>query len=362
MIATLRRRDAARIHLRAALAATLTALAVLAIVGPPDAEAAKRSVPFMRGFTVAEWGPTAYDTLDTPKLLKKLKNRGVDTVTFVVVWMQRNGRSNQVRSGSRTVPRKELIAAIKRARKMGFRVILRPYVDRDDYGWRGGITPSSPSAWWRSYRTFILKYADLAQKYKARGFVIGSEMQSMSGQATRWVSLAKAVRKEFKGFVTYQANHDESIRWWGSLDAISLSAYYPVATSATYTVDDLVAGWHSLDYLGVRRDWYSEVNALAAQYKLPVFFGEIGYRTIAESPMRPWDIELEGAESPESQMMAYEAAFRVWYQEPIFRGFMWWYLNPRKRLLDGKPGADHRPTTATLRTVGSWYKTQARRR
>lgn len=346
--------------------AAIASVGTIALIPGPSAQANLRSaerskVPFQRAVTVGEWGPTAFKPAPTRRLFDRLARRHVDTVTLFVVWMQDGGDSTRVQPGEKTARTKNVVKAMRAARSVGIKVVLRPYIDRVDNGWRGEIHPRSLEAWFSSYSHFVLDWARIAGREHALGFVIGSEMASVSGEAGRWRELAGRVRQRFKGFVTYQANWDEAekVTWWDAIDAISVSAYYPLTVDLDYTTADIVRGWRAYPRAGGTVNWFERIEALARRFRRPVLFGEIGYRTVAGTAMRPWVAEPIGGASTAAQVRAYEAALRVWYRVPWFRGFHWWYLAPQRKLLAGLPGADHRPARATLDLLGRWY---ARRR
>jgi hypothetical protein len=335
-------------------------LILLVVFGfPPITNAATR-VPFQRGFTVGEWGETAYKPRPTKQLLHRLATRyHVDTVTFFVVWMQKDSYSNDIHPGYRTARTRNVVEAMRAARSTGLRVVLRPYIDLDDGGWRGQIQPRAPDRWFASYRQFLQTFARLAQREHAAGFVVGSEMPSISRWTGRWRATVARVRRRFKGFVTYQANWNEAdkVTWWDALDAISISAYYPLSLESDPTVEDLAAGWRSYtNPYGKTINWYEQVNRLRLQYQKPVVFGEIGYRAVQGTATKPWETGPLGAASSEAQARAYEAAFRVWYHVPWFRGFDWWYASPQNNLVSGLAGADHRPAQQALGVLRHWYR------
>jgi hypothetical protein len=341
------------------MAAGLTAMLLLsaATLAIAPSASASTSVPFQRAITVGEWGRTAFEPAATRRLFHRLERRHVDTVTLFVVWMQDGADSTSVKPGEKTARTKSVVRAIRAARSVGIKVVLRPYIDRLDNGWRGEIHPRSLEAWFSSYSRFVLDWARIAQREHALGFVIGSEMASLSGEAGLWSELARRVRQRFRGFITYQANWDEAekVTWWDAVDAISISAYYPLTTKLDDTTEDLVRGWR----VGGKASWFERIAALARRVRRPVLFGEIGYRTVSGTAMRPWDAGPIGRRSTLAQVRAYEAALRVWYRVPWFRGFQWWYLAPQRKLVAGLPGADHQPARATLELLGRWY---ARRR
>lgn len=341
--------------------ALLLCCAVTAGAGAQVAEAAlPRPVPFQRGINVADWGPDAYRGDRLRRTLKRLKTRyHIDSVSFSVQWVQSSLTSNRMRPSYGTAPDANLERAIRIARSLKLKVVLRPYLDPLSGGWRGQLEPDSITRWFANYRKFILTYARLAREAGARGYVIGTELTSLAGYETQWRALVAAVRRQFKGFLTYQSNWGvelQLVRWWDAVDAISIAAYYPVATSSPYTVDQLVAGWYGNDPFST--GWYAEIKAAWDLFQRPVLFTEIGYRTVEGSAMRPWDVDYVAPFSEQAQIQAYEAALQVWYRVPWFRGFHWWYVPTRR--LAGLRGADHRPTIATLQLVGSWYSIRPR--
>jgi hypothetical protein len=338
------------------LALTVFASAIGLVAASAPAHAAP--VPFQRGVTVGEWGPTAYQPATMKKSFKRLRKLHVNTVTLFVVYMQRDGSSNSVGPGSETVSTGHLVKAIRLAKAAGLRVILRPYVDRDDAGWRGDITPASVDGWFASYSSFVLKYAKLAQKQRVSGFVVGSELVSMSGLADRWRGLTAGVRGAFRGFVSYQANWDEAVHvtWWDAVDAISISGYYPLSAEPDPTVATLAGGWKGfVESDGKVQNWFGQVDALRTHFGKPVFFGEIGYRPVTGTAGRPWSTDRFGSFSSTAQVNPYEAAFQVWYRVPWFRGFEWWIVPPQKRPVSQTSSAGHEPLPAALQVLKRYY-------
>lgn len=331
------------------LAAIAAALALLAFgAAPPLAQ----GVPFQRGVTMAEFGPYGLPPVATKAKFRYLKrNDGVNSVTLLVVWMQADKTSTDIQPGSETVREDRLTAAIKAAHKVGLKVVLRPYVDIYSGSWRGDIAPASVPAWFASYRKFILHYAGLAQRLRVQGFIVGSELETMAQYTADWQSLIGKVRSRFKGWLSYEANWDgfRRVPFWSLLDAIDVSAYFPLADHPYPSVAELVQGWHQLG----SKSWFDQVAAAHRRYGKPVFFGEIGYRTVAGAAMMPFD-KGDGPPSNSAQTRAYLAAFKVWYRVPWFRGFHWWYI-PSKGSLEGLFGGDYVPTAGTERVLRSWY-------
>ena len=326
---------------------------------PAGALAGKpRKVPFQRGVTVGEWGLSAYAPEPTKRKLRRLaRGTNNDSVTLFTVWEMDNRNSNTIEPGPATGRPRNLIEAIKLAKKRHESVILRPYIDVVGGAWRGVIQPSDVNAWFASYRKFILYYAKIAQKYKVDGFAVESELNTMEKYTSQWIQVIKAVRKHYnKGFLMAQSNWDayRAVRFWNKLDVIGIAAYFPVIgayygyTCPTgYSFDDLVTGW--------QQRWYPEIRAIHRKFRRPVLFSELGYTPAPNSPCQPWTTTLPGS-SPADQAMAYRAALKVWYHVPWFRGFSFWYVPDQPALVRHTTSGSHIPTKPARKVLKHWYR------
>ena len=334
------------------LVATVLASVGLLAMSAGASAASPRRVSFQRGVTIADWGTGAYGESGYGRLVHSLKRRGVDTVTLLVLWEQDNTHSVTVTPDSGTVTTARLVKAINTAHAAHLRVILKPYIALRTGVWRGLITPSSVVKWFASYDSFILRYARLAQQEHVQGFVVGTEMQSMQRYAVRWRALIHQVRRVFRtGFVTYQANHNAlterkaAVTWWGAVDVIDISAYWPLNRHGRFGVPDLISGWSR---------WYSLLNRLHRKFHRDVMFGESGYTPYTRTFAEPWNIAPLGRHRPAAQANGYTAAFRVWYPTPWFKGFEWWYVSANPALRS-TPGGNDEPRPPALKVLRRWY-------
>src|ERR1041385_3913517 len=120
-----------------AFVGAVAVLAASAVAGS-KAPVVHRPVPFERGVSVGEWGPTAYDKGRTRDTLARLaKDEPVRPGTLFMNWGQQDGSSTTIAPGSETVSTDRLVDAIRAAKKLGLEVILRPYVEPLDGSWRG---------------------------------------------------------------------------------------------------------------------------------------------------------------------------------------------------------------------------------
>ena len=310
------------------------------------------AVPYQRGMTLGDWGPDAYAPAATRNALSDLARRGVGSVTLFTVWMQRNERASTIAPGPSTVRTARLVSAIRIARSLGLDVVLRPFVDLVNHGWRGAVRPRNPTRWWRDYRRFVLRYARVAERTGVGMYVIGSEMKSQSQRSRRWRALVSEVRHRFRGAVTYEANWDEfqAVHWWHALDVIDISGYFPLASGPGSSVQQLTAAW-----AGPRK----RLRAAARRFRRPVMLGEVGYTTFAATAVQPWSRELGGPRDPRAQARAYQATFRAWAGVRWFRGFHWWFVPADPRRVGTTRGYRHIPRAPALDVLTHRYRALA---
>jgi hypothetical protein len=149
----------------------------------------------------------------------------------------------------------------------------------------------------------------------------------------------------------YEANWDEfdKIPWWNEVDVIGISAYYPLCAAPTRSVSTLVNGW-----AGIK----PAITAVQRRFRRPVVFSEIGYRSLLATCRQPWDVVEQGLPDPRAQAAAYEAALRVWWNVPWWKGVHWWSVRPR--FDDGLRGHDVTPQAWNV--LRRWYKRTPRPR
>jgi hypothetical protein len=314
------------------------------------AERAGRStLPYQRGVTLGDWGPDSYPAAATRNTLFDLRLRGVRSVTLFAVWMQRDERASTIAPGPSTVRAARLERAIRIARSLGLQVVLRPYVDLLNRGWRGSVRPGDTTHWWRDYRRFVLRFARVAQRSGVSMYVVGSEMKSQSARSRRWRALVRDVRARFRGVVTYEANWDEfeAVDWWDAVDVIDVSGYFPLASGPGASVRQLRAAW-----AGPRR----RLRAVARRFRRPVMLGEVGYTISPATAVQPWNVELGGPVDPTAQARAYKATFRAWAGVRWFRGFHWWFVPADRRHIGSKLGHRHIPRAPALDVLTQRYR------
>ena len=239
------------------------------------------------------------------------------------------------------------ISRIGQIRQKGFKVFLKPHVwlDQTENGeWRQHIYPENSEEWalWKSdYRNFVLRYARIAESAGAEMFCVGTEFSRLSLEhAHYWRALIRDIRQVYSGKLTYAANWHkeyEELSFWSELDYIGVQAYFPLVKKEEPSSAEVAAGWSK---------YLPELRAVSERYKKPLLFTEMGYRSVPNAAVRPWewieDTGYTGLYSPETQANSYRAFFETVWPEEWFAGVHLWqlradYTDPQSADLDFTP-------------------------
>ncbi|HAA54181.1 MAG TPA: hypothetical protein DCE42_05465 [Myxococcales bacterium] len=276
--------------------------------------------PFMRGVSLGLYFKRP--DYDYDKYLYDIAKTGAGHVAFVVSWYQRDVKSTELhRHPKKTVSDARLVMTIRQARARGLQVFLLPIIRLEQRGpddWRGVIKPKDLDAWWRSYRGYILHYAQLAQRHGVDLFSVGSELVSMETHRWRWQALIQAVRGIFPGSLTYSANwdHYEPVTFWDSLDYIGISNYYELSKKKNPPISLLRKRWTKIRH---------RVENWKRKYpRQPLIFTEVGYYSQLGTNIYPWDYTRDQPLSIEEQRRCYRAFVDVWSQSPVLQGVFFW--------------------------------------
>jgi hypothetical protein len=253
-----------------------------------------------------------------------------------------------------------LIYTARLARRRGIHTLLKPHVwVRGRGAWPGDINMTSAAnwdAWFASYTSFILHYAQLAETAHLDGLCIGTELLHATEPAHEkaWRGLIRQIRRLYHGPLTYAANWSgeyQQIRFWDALDYVGIQAYFPLSRTSNPPLDTLLRGWQP--HLQALAAWQKKI-------KKPIVFTEIGYKTTPDAAARPWEWPERLTLTPPdeaTQARCYEAMFRACWDRPWLKGiFIWkWYPGlaadgPARRHADFTP--QHKPAEAVL---AKWY-------
>jgi len=139
---------------------------------------------------------------------------------------------------------------IRAAKARGLRVLLRPLLDEANIAtspgaWRGSIEPRNMAAWFDSYLAVVTPFLMAGQAAGADTFVVGTELNSLVGQATQWSKVMQASARMFTGQLSYADNWDvwATGRPLVAGAAPGLDAYPQLHLPDTATVAQITDAW-----------------------------------------------------------------------------------------------------------------------
>lgn len=271
------------------------------------------------GLNLTAYTPEGYVSPKARAAVQKLADIGSTSVTIIPTWYMKNSSANRIAPNKKKTPSDTSLDTVTSwAREAGMKVIFKPHVDVIDDTFRGDIQPADRAAWFKSYETFIGRYADLAANNGADLFSVGTELKSLSGDTDPWKKIIEGVRGKFGGQLTYAANWDEveQVQFWDSLDLIGVDPYYPLSSEGQVpTEDELVTAWQTP---------ISSLEATSTKWGKNVIFTEIGYPTQANATAHPFEVRQGEPADQQAQAVAYRAAFSAFAGLPWFEGMNWW--------------------------------------
>ena len=233
-----------------------------------------------------------------------------------------------------TLREEEVRGAIRTAKSLGLKVLLKPHVDllRSEKGtpshdgtyWRGDIggcypkdefdapfTQAQWSEWFASYARMFVPYAELAAAEGVEMLSINTELYCPSRQEAGWRDVVAQARRVYDGRLTVSAinGREGEISWWHAVDVIGVDAYWSLDGSA---LPELVGSW---------QPHVSSLRALSTRFGgMPVALTEIGYCSGQCSRDH-----TPSAADYAAHKTHYEAVFEAFRgSEAWFQGAFWW--------------------------------------
>ncbi len=288
-----------------------------------------------KGVAYVSYKPNEYASTGSHSSLNAIKSTGANYVSVLVTQYVSSRTSNVIFPEPDLTPTDAaVINSIRDIHARGMGVLLKPQLDCDYVlcGGEGDLAPTNPSAWFKSYATFINHYARIAQNNGVELFCVGCEYSNLdtSKYYANWRTVISGVRTIYHGPLTYGADYGTYARipFWGLLDYAGIDAYFPLSDTKTPSVTTLVNGWsHYVDYDGTH-NWTRDIEVWQAKTHKRVVFLEIGYRSINYAAKDPGNWEGSGVYNANGQANCYEAAMRVFANKPWFAGMFWWGWHP----------------------------------
>ena len=299
-----------------------------------------------------------YASSNYQQTIKNLVASGATYVGLVIPYYQQNINTTAMYPGNDTPTDAALVQGIETAHAAGLKVLLKPHIQSQDNVWRANINPVDRQSWFNSYTQMLTHYAQIAQANHVEMYMIGTELVDMADPTVNptntqnWETMIATVRKNYTGILTYDADRNEKdhIQFWPMLDYASVSVYYALNTSSE-DVQSLTQAW-AVDA--------PDLINFQAQILKPLLFGEVGYRSVTNAHLTPWDYQMTGSADDTEQANDYQAMFSTFVGKPGFAGmFLWdWQINPNA---GGSNDTDYTPQNKpALGVITAWFKGTAK--
>ena len=271
----------------------------------------------MRGVNVVAVPGHPFGSGSARRALVAVKRLGADTVAIIPFLWQATPSSAVIERGS-DMPDSVLRVAIREARAVGLKVVVKPHVWVPQR-WAGVVEAPSEEAWrkwFAAYRGALDRIAAIAAEEKADMLAVGTEL-SKTVARPEWTEVIAGARRIFTGPLIYVA-HDlaeaEVVPFWERLDAIGISLYPPLGTDADRD-----------GRLAVMRNAVARLETLAGGIGKPVLVAEIGLRSAEGATAKPWE-SAEEREAPANPVLQAQvlADWLSVLDRPAIRGVLVW--------------------------------------
>ena len=279
-----------------------------------------RIIEYQKGMNVPSWERNEYlDDRITESLLA-LRDVGADHIAIVPTWYQESRVSDQIYPTDNTPADSAVSHIIAAAKAMGYSIMLKPHLDVEDGTFRGEISPDNVTAWFSSYKDFILHYARIAQKADAEIFCIGTELKSLSAR-NEWTEIIDSVRMVYHKPIVYAANWDEypAVNFWEYLDYMGIDAYFPLAHNREASIEEYLENFDL---------WLHQVDNFHNSIDKDIIIPEVGFRSVKGSGVSPYDWQYHGIMDEVSQAHAYWTILELLQRKAWLAGIFFWQWDP----------------------------------
>ncbi len=277
---------------------------------------------FHKGVNILVYGKSPEGFKDKVQAtLSRLKGLGVNSVSLVFPFYQRDSRASEVYVDQNTPSDETVTIFVRAAKNQGFWVTLRPLMDEKslsvDGQWRGTIEPLDRGKWFKSYAEFLKSYAILAQREKVDVLSVGVEFLSLENETARWRGLIGEIRGIYSGKLIYSTDFVGSqAKFWDRVDYVGVDAFYEFP--------ELQASASARD---IEKAWGPKVASMQNQfgnYGKPMVVTELGTASQRGSFRYPWRLENVAIDL-DAQMKYYGASCNA--MKSKVNGIYWWMTN-----------------------------------
>lgn len=257
---------------------------------------------------------------------------GFDEVSLSPVRFYTIGSGSIATSSSQGPELSHVAAGITRAKSLGMRVTVNPFVEPVGFStWRGFYDPTPGSAesntFWSDYEDYLVDVAQMAEANGADSMTVGTELRAItrnSGNNASWNSVISAVDAEFGGTLGYAANWDNfdhpnvatAIWEHSAIDYLGIDSYFQgllsnsqANASGAYPDSGFIAQVENAWNDKLDNDILPYAAARQGGAGLPVEFTEVGYLPYNRTTVTPQN--SSGTLDRDEQNMAFEGLMRA---------------------------------------------------
>jgi len=140
--------------------------------------------------------------------MNRMVKAGPNWAVVTPTWYQDDYTSTTIEPDPKKTPCAECVEyVIGYLHSRGLEVLLKPHVSSRDGVWRGDLAPTDTEAWFKSYRRFIHRYAEIAERTHVGMFCVGCELDWSDGdEAEEWSRVIYEACGIYRGYLTYAAS------------------------------------------------------------------------------------------------------------------------------------------------------------
>ncbi len=325
----------------------------------------------IKGMAIYDQGSDGYGNSLIQAQLERLVTLGVNLVSLTVNFDMATFNSNSVFYAGYDADVAYIQAFIRKAHSLGLKVMFKQHTNCNDGRWGGRIYPTDWNAWFASYTALLVQYASLCEAEGVEFLCVGNELTSSTGSdenapyphepnfnRSNWTETIRQVRNVYHGALTYAAHVwtilDDSFPF-DLLDYIGCNPYFPVSTSLTDTVEQIVQNWttmsSSIGRSAIYSNWKGMLEALKTKYGKPLIFTETCYYQLFSGGLTPFPNQQD----QQWQANCFEAFFRVWNAEA--ENIVWEWCDPTRPIVTKSPWVYHMGPQDKLaeQVIKTWY-------
>jgi hypothetical protein len=279
------------------------------------------------GFNLISWWDFGSNGASTwQSAVQSLYDAGFREVSISPVRYVTVGTGVISSSGQKTPQLSDIAAGVARAKSLGMRVTLNPFVEPSNGTWRGFYNPSPSSTegiqFWSDYSSYVGAVAQVANTYGIDAMTIGTELKALddnSANLSNWGSVIAAARNSYHGPLGYAANWDDyqnnnlrtAILDDSRIDFIGIDSYF--TNMATNSQADASGTYPNSTFINTMTTaWNNKLNNEILPYAaarkggagMPVAFTEVGYLPYNRTSVSPQNSSNQPVDTDE-QIMAF---------------------------------------------------------